>query len=129
MATEDLWGDLPKAADSVNMPKSILEEQASLLSEKTNRILEGYIDAEHDSPDSALFSLYVVVPRLGDYKYGVTRLQYNPIHVDPAKVFDITESKVFEVNDEKELQSALKAIFSKPGLRKSDQLAFEASPG
>jgi hypothetical protein len=62
--------------------------------------------------------LYIVVPRLGDYKYGVTRLQYNPIHVYPAKLFDITESKVFEVNDEKELKSALKAIFSKPGLRK-----------
>ena len=111
MATEDLWGDLPKAADSVNMPKSILEEQAALLSEKTNRILEGYIDAEHDSPDSALFSLYIVVPRLGDYKCGVTRLQYNPIHIYPAKLFDITESKVFEVNDEKELKSAFNPSF------------------
>jgi hypothetical protein len=77
MATQtDLWGDLGAPAN-VRTPVAILREQAALLGQKTQNIVEAKVESEVES-GQFYHSFNLVVPSLDNYTYQLFRIRHWP---------------------------------------------------
>lgn len=112
MTAQNLWGDFGDI-DLGRTPTVILREQAGLLRELTNELLEGRV-TRSELPISHNFnvSLYVVAPALGGYRVKVVDLTYGFESSYPVQVFDSMRELEVIAKDEEVLVELLKKILS-----------------
>lgn len=81
--TNDLWGDLQINVERV--PLTVFREQATLLTEKTNGILQGIVDTETQYYRLHV-SFVIQVPALDDYRVLIARGKHSIESPYPVEV-------------------------------------------
>jgi hypothetical protein len=83
-AQTDFWGEIVPAQERT--PLAILREQAALLGTKTKNLVEATVSTSL-SPlgDRFIHRFILVVPSLGNYKYGLFTIEHGPA-IYPVKV-------------------------------------------
>jgi hypothetical protein len=109
MATQpDLWGDIQVAA--IRTPAAILREQAALLGQKTQNVIEARVDTEtYDKDFHHYFRL--IVPALDNYTYELFSVRHS-VELYPVK------SGFKEFKTESEFTDWLREKLSSPETRK-----------
>lgn len=123
MSPRSLWGELPDAP-GVKPPKTILKEQAELLSEMTSGVLHGSVTSENYDKSFTL-TLSIVAPYL-DYTYQVLQAEHDidfyPVllRAGERRVVNgrIEEPTKITCKTEVELERGLFEILSSPRVRK-----------
>jgi riboflavin biosynthesis pyrimidine reductase len=115
MPTENLWGDIPTSSD-IKPPVTILREQATILSEATNKILIGDVTVSKDGPQ-VTSRLFIEAPALDNYVYVVLSVKHD-IMLYPLKVVDVATGVLYQCEDEEQYRAALKLILSSPRVHK-----------
>ena len=117
MPTEDLWGDLPDGED-IRTPKTILKEQADLLIQKTDGILEGRV-LTRPVDEFMRHILQIVVPSLNNYTVNILSVTQS-IYGYPCYLDDFIEKgeDVYKINDEKNLMESLKHHLQSEGIQR-----------
>src|SRR5580700_1642574 len=88
----NLWGDLT-TLEKVRTPKSILQEQASYLTQATEGVLVGSLDdARLSGRGSFTYDLEVEVPALNGYTFTLLRINHS-VELYPVQVTS-TSAKV-----------------------------------
>jgi hypothetical protein len=83
MATQDLWGELP-FDETVRTPVLILKEQAELLGQKTENILQGRVLPRRSVlGDGFEADLDIIAPLLDNYSFHVLTIEY-PVTLYPV---------------------------------------------
>ena len=117
MATKNLWGG-PLTVE-IKPPVAILAEQAGLVGEMTNNILEGKIDNQGQGKTFA-YELDIVAPALNNYVYAVLRIEHS-IQFYPLRIMSYAEPSFFdkpqECKDEIEFVNTLEQILSSNKVR------------
>lgn len=115
MARKNLWGELP-TEEVIRTPLQILREQAAILGEKTENLLEGRVQQE---ATAKLFrnTLYIVAPSLG-YSYAVLDVTYG-VDLYPVSVRDAQIGVSTTCEDEESFEQALADIFSSAQTKKA----------
>ncbi len=86
MSTNNLWGEIPVESE-IKLPVTILKEQASILGEKTNKILEATVtQINTQSKDTVAYSFNIIAPALSNYKFKVLTLTHPAIFVYPVNI-------------------------------------------
>lgn len=112
MSAKSLWGGL-EDIDTVRTPSMILQEQAGLLGELTNEVLEGQVGRDNIQDDNRIaVSLYVVAPAIQRYRVQILSLNYSYATVYPVGVSDSIQGRLRQARTEDELLSILKEILS-----------------
>ncbi len=111
MQSENLWGDIPKTGN-LRTPITILREQASLLSQATNNVLEGDVSVGREASDFS-FTLYIVAPALKYYRYGILKVTHE-MTLYPLWVNSLVDDQTFTCGDEKQFKEVLTDILSSP---------------
>jgi hypothetical protein len=107
-----LWPEDIAVTDAI-APATILKEQASLLGQRTQNLVEARVSAERsflvDFPFCYNFAL--VAPALDNYRYDLFKIQHG-LDFYPVKI-DFEDSGYPRiVGDEEQLMQQLKVIFS-----------------
>jgi len=113
MSVENLWGEIPKPED-LRTPVSILREQAGILGEVTNNVLEAEVVTQRDQRNIIL-RLYINAPAMDNYKYLALWVEHG-IELYPLTVED--DNRLYNCADEAEFKKGLRVILSSPELRK-----------
>ena len=118
MTTENLWGALPQP-DQRRSPKQILREQAAILSDATKNTLEGEVLTYHekDAQGRIVLMLAINAPTLGNYRFDVLTVHFDPLLFYPAAIGDKFTDQFIRVSSEEELVKALRTILQSPRLR------------
>jgi len=90
MCAENLWGSL-EGFKIIKTPLLILREQAELLTQATQGILQGYIHVKPEGGNNEL-SFYIIAKQQNQYKYEVLRITHG-VKIYPVKVGNLVESK------------------------------------
>lgn len=113
--SEDLWGDI-SVEKEIKLPVTILKEQASILGEKTNKILEGRVRSLNiNSKESVGYLLEIVAPALGSYRYRILTVIHSAILIYPLYItYERVDEGTFEVScgDEEDFIKNLHEILS-----------------
>lgn len=144
MANDNLWGVLPDK-DHRQTAKQILKQQAAFLSESTRNHLEGVVRTtswQELVPDQIGCEMSINVPNLGNYRYDVVRVAYDPLVLYPVTIWDRSTGVSTDASDEQELLQELRSILRSenthnviasllrqaedddPDLRKDDEVSF-----
>lgn len=115
MPTESLWGDLPTSSD-IKPPVVILREQATILSEATNKVLIGDVSVTKEGP-TVTSQLYIQAPALDNYIYIVLYVRHD-IMLYPLKVIELATGVRYECADESQFRDALKQVLSSPSVHR-----------
>lgn len=102
----DLWPDFE--LETVRSPKTILKEQADLLSHKTNNILKGEIGFV-SAYDETTVGFSITSPYLNNYKYQLFHIKYNP-----ATLYPVTIDGSITCEDETTFKESIKGILRDP---------------
>ncbi|NEO88211.1 MAG: hypothetical protein F6J87_28730 [Spirulina sp. SIO3F2] len=86
---ESLWGEIPAPEDLPDLPKTILREQAEILTEVTGGALIGEVSQRNQSSQTFSAALSIQVPSLDNYIFNVVSIAY-PIHLYPVTIQDQT---------------------------------------
>jgi len=138
MIANDLWGDLP-TGPAEKAPVAILKEQAQLLGQKTNQLLEGRVrqrDPESLSVNYTAVSLSfpvderiglvaydfsIIAPTLNNYEYSVLTivhsLNYYPLQLY-ARSYNKYSYRFKTLSDQQSFEEELRAIFGSEEIRK-----------
>jgi len=114
-AKRDLWpNDL--AAETEPAPLAILHEQAEVLKEKTNGMLEGEVYSRPERGRQAcpfLHEFRIRAPAFNDYRYSLldVRHDFDPY---PLSVRYKPAATEYEATSEEEYVSILAEVFSRP---------------
>lgn len=112
MSAKSLWGGL-EDIDTVRTPSMILQEQAGLLGELTNEVLEGQVGRDIVQDDNRIVvSLYIVAPAIQRYRVQILSLNYSYATAYPVRVSDSIRRSFTQAKTEDELLSILKGILS-----------------
>ncbi len=122
MATQDLWGDL-SLEENIRTPVTILREQAALLGQKTNNLLEGQVNIAQTGTLSERFSalFFIVAPLLNNYRYHLLSVQYPPTAMYPLDLQDHSNTgslKKIVCVDEASFIQALGEVLIQPQVKK-----------
>jgi len=114
MQAENLWGEIPKKGN-LRTPIAILREQATLLGQATNNVLQGDVSMGRDTfgPEFQI-SLSIVAPALDDYRIFLVRVTHE-LMLYPLTVFDLVNDAQYDCDDEETFRRALKQILSSQG--------------
>ena len=114
---KNLWGDLP-IEDNVRTPYIILKEQASILTEATNRLLIGEVNKRTHSSSCVDCSLIIKVPSINNYTLSIIDITY-PVTIYPLQIkSDFTKHTLTECKTEEELENALHNRLSSEEIRR-----------
>jgi hypothetical protein len=110
MDTEDLWGTLPKI-EKGRTPVSILKEQANLLMQKTERVIEARVVTQANIQGAIIATLVLFVPALSGYQTSLLVIQHGiglyPVTLLPT----LGGSAQVVANNEVEYIDMLRKIF------------------
>ncbi len=109
MAEMNLWGQLP-TVEVRRTPYVILREQAALLGQMTENLLEGHVEKGREGSKFAA-KLNIVAPTLDHYTYTVLHVDY-PVALYPLKVWDTGEGAFRECGNDAEFVEAVGEILS-----------------
>ncbi|HGJ66429.1 TPA: hypothetical protein ENS27_13785 [bacterium] len=139
----DLWPDKIAIDEKIITPVTILRQQASLLSDKTQNVLEGEVeDVKNTSePYDFHYAFYIIAPNLNNYRYRLLDIFYNISPLYPLRVeleTDIykeispkfkSQKRTIGATSEKDFLDLLKEIFnSKKVLRVISVLLSQSDP-
>lgn len=110
MATENLWGDLSELT-RVRTPKSILQEQADILTHETDGLLQGRIDSTADRGNFS-HEFDVVAPSFNNYIHSLFRVEHR-VDLYPLDVVG-PEGRIRCENEEEFKQCLGRALSSEP---------------
>ena len=117
MSTQNLWGNL-EGLDTVRTPAIVLQEQAGLLGQLTNEVLEARVTREIIDTSSRInVSLYIIAPALQRYRVKILDVNYGFASVYPAIVSDSLTLKRRTAESEPALDKILGEILSSEGVR------------
>lgn len=102
----DLWPDF--RLEKVRSPKSILKEQADLLSQKTNNVLKGDIGSVSQQSETTV-GFSITSPFLNNYRYQLFYVKFNP-----ATLYPVFLDGYGSCNDEADFVQKVKEILSAP---------------
>ncbi len=105
---ENLWGDIPLARTMERTPVTILKEQATVLGESTENVLQGRITHSPVGSEKFKVNLSIVAPTLGNYSYDVVNVSY-PIGFYPLFV-SASGFPTAKCKDETEFKNVLSDI-------------------
>lgn len=132
MSDENLWGELP-SGNEFKPPLTILREQATLLSDITNKILVADVRVKRQGT-SISFSLRIVAPALDNYTYVVLSVTHDlfmyPVEVTNLTLMTQKGPPTYTCNDEDAYKSVLKAVLSSQPVHRviSSLIAQSKSP-
>ena len=116
MPSENLWGELPDVGN-VRTPLSILKEQATVLSDMTERLLEGSVTILKDAVNEISAELEIRAPALGGYKVAVLRVSHK-LAIYPVMVVDlINNTPLSPASDESMYLDSLKRVLTQPKVK------------
>lgn len=117
MATNDMWGSLPEVED-LKSPRTILQEQARILSDKTKHVLSANV-VTTTSEHNLLTELFIVAPFLNDYQVGIVRITHGPL-IYPLYFYDLLKSpfRATKCNDLAQFEEALVKTLSSADVRR-----------
>lgn len=126
--TKSLWGELP-LAEAIRTPLIILREQATLLTQITNALLEGVVTNQRVKPSSEIFdpfgpnksflaTLSIEAPALDGYVFQVLQVAYE-LALYPVEVQDLVNNTSHTCAEEKSFEDALKATLSSDAVRRA----------
>ena len=97
---QNLWGEIV-AETKLKLPVTILNEQATILGEVTNRILEAVVESTVPSKKGLLsYGLFIVAPALNNYKYNVLDIEHDIVFAYPVSVYDVVgPSDVLDIDE------------------------------
>lgn len=112
----DLWGPLPKM-DHAKSPKRLLQEQAELLTERTEGTLRGTVRTDVEG-DTISTELDVVAPFINNYTVTIVRITHGAM-IYPALVYrqlreDDDHGEPWECMDYDGFEKALSRILQSP---------------
>jgi hypothetical protein len=117
MSTQNLWGELP-VVEKVRTPLSILREQAAVLGQMSERLLEGEVVVTSTAPERIEAHLNIVAPTLGGYSATVLSIRHGldlyPVSLQHA----LEESVKKSAKDEDSFIAALQQILTSESVRK-----------
>ncbi len=114
---KSLWGNLSKL-ERVRSPKSLLDEQASVLTDATDGVLVGKVEnSNFETTNAFRYDLDVVVPTLNHYTYTLLSIQY-PLDLYPVQINSRTPIRQVDCQNEEELERGIASILSSAEVRK-----------
>lgn len=115
MSAESLWGSL-EGIDTVRTPSMILQEQARLLGQLTNEVLEGKVKrdplVDMRENNNVKVTLYIVAPALQGYRVKTLDLEYSYATAYPVIVNNSLDGGEWTARHENELKEILKRILT-----------------
>ena len=111
MNDEILWGQIPKTGN-LRTPITILREQAGLLGEATNNILQGDVSVSRAGEDF-LLTLVIIAPSLDNYRYAILTVHHK-MTLYPLLVERLITGGSVQCNNEDSFKTTLKDILSSP---------------
>ncbi len=128
---EDLW-PLDFGTVDVKPPIVMLKQQAAVLGQRTQNILQGEVSSEQLDDNTIYYNFYIVSPALGNYRY---KLFWVSQHIDALYPVWMSGSEK-PIEDEAALRTALMSVFGSEKTRKvvqslmaSSGLSFSADIG
>lgn len=129
----NLWGE--PFSEDVKAPVQTLAEQAALVGQMTNNILEGRVENQSKGR-TFTFDLSVVAPALGNYVYAILKIDYKlefyPLHLqsyaDPAE-YDCENEEEFvrvleEVLSSKKVRTVVTSLLSQSRVLHKKDVSF-----
>jgi hypothetical protein len=119
MPTKNLWGQLP-TPDETRTPTQILKEQAALLSDLTQGVLQGDVTVDARVLQGSFYlRLDIVAPAIDNYRYSVLSAHHG-VQLYPVTVTRQFETSVaVECRDEATFESTLGQILTSPSVRRA----------
>lgn len=114
--TKNLWGELP-LAEVIRTPATILREQATLLTEMTNGVLEGEV-ASGRTRNKLYHRLNIIAPSLDGYSYSILYVTHNVITY-PCTVLGEADNTIDECDSEQGFVSVVEKILSSATVHKA----------
>ena len=126
--SKSLWGQLP-LEENVRTPLIILREQATLLTQMTNAVLEGAVTSQKVAssfdpfglaPTSKTFrtTLAIEAPALDGYVFQVLQVNYD-LALYPVEVVDLVNKKDIACANEEDFNNAVGSILSSEAVRRA----------
>lgn len=118
MATQDLWGEL-SLEENIRTPLTVLREQAALLGEKTQHVLQGDVRISHYGVPDFEAEFLITAPALDNYSYRLFSIRY-PLTMYPLKIIETITGMLppIEYPTEESFISALRLILSHAKVKK-----------
>jgi hypothetical protein len=118
---KDLWGEIP-SHETIRTPYTILKEQASLLTQKTNGLLIGEVSRDQkynvSKQREIQVTLLIKAPSLNNYTYWVLEVEH-PIQLYPLSVQDLAGTNpLLDCSSEEEFEQALGNILSSQEIKR-----------
>jgi len=111
MQSDNLWGEIPKKG-SLRTPITILREQATVLGQATNNVLQGDVTTGRETFGSEFqMTLSIVAPALDNYRFSLLRVTHD-LELFPVTVYDLVNDTQYQCSDEASFLHALKEILS-----------------
>ena len=120
MAAQNLWGQIPSTG-SIRAPILILREQAGLLGQATNNILQGDVTILKQRDYSITggivreydfqVTLSIVAPALDNYRIAIVQVLHG-IKIYPLTVRNLTNNTENDCGDEVSFLNAIREILS-----------------
>lgn len=118
MSTQNLWGSLPEVGE-VAAPLGILRQQAALLGDMANNLLEAQVIVRQRSAKLMAADLVIVAPPLDGYTISILRIEHK-LELYPLKVWNLlTETPLREVLNEEAFLAALRMILQSTEVRRA----------
>jgi len=106
---KDLWGNLPEIGD-VRTPYIILSEQANVITQKTEALLEGKVHISNKSPGNFQAQLLISAPSLAGFYVQILSITHG-VELYPVKIQHGLTSETFNPKTEEEYYLSLSTIF------------------
>jgi len=113
MSSRNLWGE--PFSEEVKAPVQILAEQAALLGQMTNNILDGRVENQSKGR-TFTFDLNVVAPALGNYVYGILRIDYK-LEFYPLRLQSHADQAEYDCANEDDFLKVLEEVLASRKVR------------
>jgi len=111
---KNLWGDLA-SLEVVRTPKTVLEEQANLLTKATKGVLVGVVEVA-SYPGKFRYDLNVVVPSLNNYVYTILSVSHS-LDLFPLRLQAERPATDVQIHRDDEFEDVVEKILSSSAVR------------
>jgi hypothetical protein len=119
---ENLWGEI-SLETTIRPPVTILKEQASFLSDSTNKILQGIVQSLKYSNEQIVgYRFSIFAPALQNFQYKILEIRHSPVLVYPVTVISedpVLGTAAYDCADEETFVLRLKEILSSDTVHKA----------
>lgn len=117
MPLRNLWGEIPQP-EEIRTPYTIIREQAALLEEVTDGILQGRVrKVQDEDTKSFTYFLDILAPALDDFVFRVLMIRYE-ITLYPVAVKDFVNDMNDECDTEERFVEVLEKILGSDEMKR-----------